>query len=115
MKSGATYSAYDIVVAPFPLTERPVSKRRPALVVSSDVFNRDHDQLLLAMITSGTAPWASDLAVDHWREAGLVTRCVLRFKVFTLPKSMVLRRVGTLFGPDRLAVAKRLAAVIAGV
>jgi mRNA interferase MazF len=115
MNSGATYRAHEIVVVPFPFTERPVSKRRPALVLSSDHFNREHDQLLLAMITSGTTPWTSDLPIEHWREAGLAARCILRFKIFTLPKSLVLARVGDLFGSDRLAVEKRLATVITGV
>ena len=115
MNSGATYSAYEIVIVPFPFTERAVSKRRPALVLSSDEFNRDHDQLLLAMITSGEHPWQSDISIENWREAGLTGRCALRFKVFTLPKSMVLGRVGSLVGSDRSAVEQQFSRVVAGV
>jgi mRNA interferase MazF len=114
MNSGAIYSAYEIVVVPFPFTERPVSKRRPVLILSSDGFNREHDQLLLAMITSGEHPWKSDVPIIHWREAGLTGRCVLRFKIFTLPQSMVLGRIGALIRSDRLVVGTRFSEVMAG-
>ncbi|MBF0195885.1 MAG: hypothetical protein HQL71_15100 [Magnetococcales bacterium] len=30
-----TYDVYDVVVVPFPFTDRSTSKRRPALVLSS--------------------------------------------------------------------------------
>lgn len=114
MSSGATFSPFEIVVVPFPFTERLVGKRRPALVLSSAQFNRDHDQLLLAMITSGRTPWQSDIPIENWREAGLSGRCALRFKLFTLPKSIVIGRAGILTRSDRLAVTAVFTSLVVG-
>ena len=34
--------ALDVVVVPFPFTEQPVTKRRPAVVLSASRFNTHH-------------------------------------------------------------------------
>ena len=44
----------DIVVVPFPFTDRPATKRRPAVVVSGACFNAAHQHKILAMVTSTT-------------------------------------------------------------
>ncbi|MEX0627389.1 MAG: type II toxin-antitoxin system PemK/MazF family toxin, partial [Cucumibacter sp.] len=41
----------DVVVVPFPFVERPISKRRPALVFSTRAFNTENDHSALAMIS----------------------------------------------------------------
>ena len=43
---------FDVVIVPFPYTDHLAEKRRPALVVSADAFNRKHGLLWVAMITS---------------------------------------------------------------
>lgn len=40
-----TCEPLDVVAVPFPLTDRPAAKRRPALVVSSAAFNHAHAPL----------------------------------------------------------------------
>lgn len=48
-----TYNQFDVVVVPFPFTDRTASKRRPALVVSDGaVFDRKVGYSLLVMITT---------------------------------------------------------------
>ena len=75
---------FDVVVVPFPFTDREADRRRPALVVSSPDFNAIHDQSILAMITSAGGDWPSDVAIRDWREAGLSVPCKVRLKLFTL-------------------------------
>jgi mRNA interferase MazF len=60
-----TFEAFDVVVVPFPFTDRTTSKRRPALVLSdSAAFNRQVGQSVLAMITSAKHPdWPLDVAI----------------------------------------------------
>ena len=110
---GATFEPFEVVVVPFPFTEKPVTKRRPTLVVSASGFNDRHDQLILAMITSTQGDWASDVRLRDWRHAGLNVPCRVRFKLFTLPISLVARRVGVLSDVDRRAVQARLAGALA--
>ena len=66
------FKAFDVVVVPFPFTDRDATKRRPALVISNALFNQQHDQLVLAMITTTTDNvWPSDVPLTHWQEVGL--------------------------------------------
>lgn len=44
----------DIVIVPFPFTDFSTSKQRPALVISSDVFNRSREDAILVALTSQT-------------------------------------------------------------
>jgi mRNA interferase MazF len=48
-----TFDAYDVVVLPFPITDRTTTKRRSAMVLSqAKTFNQKIGQSVLAMITS---------------------------------------------------------------
>ena len=108
-----TFEPFDIVVVPFPFTDRKAEKRRPALVVSSNEFNRGHRHSILAMITSAPGEWPSDVTIRDWQEAGLSVPCKVRFKLFTLDDDRVLRRLGTLALRDRQAVGSTLSRWIA--
>src|SRR5437867_5343585 len=52
MPSTTRYKRGEIVLVPFPFTDLSSSKRRPALVVSSDWFNSSNQDLVLVAITS---------------------------------------------------------------
>lgn len=108
-----TFEPLDVVVVPFPFTDRATTKRRPALVVSSDGFNSAHRQTILAMITSVADNWPSDVPLHHWREAGLKVPCKLRLKLFTLDSAVIARRIGTLASADCDAATRALGNALA--
>lgn len=95
---------FDTVVVPFPFTEPPVVKRRPAVVVSVSGFNRAHTGKVLAMVTTADVRWPSDVALQDWRQAGLRVACSVRFKLFTLDDHLIVRKAGTLSMRDAEAV-----------
>ena len=103
-----TFEAFDVVVVPFPFTDRRAAKRRPALIVSSAHFNDAHEQAILAMITTTAIGWPSDVVLRDWREAGLNTPCKVRFKLFTLDYALIVRRLGALSKRDGTAVTNAL-------
>ena len=109
-----TFESLDVVVVPFPFTDRRTSKRRPALIVSSSNFNRAHNQFVLAMITSTGNDWPSDVSIQGWREAGLNVPCKVRFKLFTLDDALIVRKVGRLSKKDGEEVVTALGQVLAG-
>ena len=104
---------FDIVVVPFPFTDRQSTKRRPALVVSSAHFDETHEQSILAMITSAVSEWPSDVTLRDWRRAGLNVPCKVRLKLFTLNDNLIRRRVGTLSKRDSKAVIDGLSRFLA--
>ena len=103
-----TFEPFDVVVVPFPFTDRRAVKRRPALIVSSASFNEAHEQSVLTMITTTAVAWPSDVVLRGWQEAGLNAPCKVRFKLFTLDHSLIVRRLGTLSKRDGAAVRDAL-------
>ena len=104
------FKAFDVVAVSFPFTDRDATKRRPALVISNERFNQQHNQLVLAMITTATDnAWASDVALANWKKAGLKVACRFRLKLFTLDQNLVVKAIGHLSSQD----AKSVRAVLA--
>ena len=99
---------FEVVVVPFPFMERPVSKRRPALVLSRETFNRE-GRAILAMITSQShSPWPGDCPVENVKEAGLASPSMVRLKLFTLDNKLMLRKIGRLAPADAHRVSGAL-------
>ncbi len=109
----ATFEPYDVVVVPFPFSNNAEVKRRPALVVSSDEFHRRHHHAILAMITTASERWPSDVALRDWKAAGLLVACRIRLKIFTLEGDIVIRRLGRLSERDRGSARRALRTFLA--
>ena len=108
------YKAFDVVAIPFPFTDRDATKRRPALVISNERFNQQHDQLVLAMITTATDNvWPSDVSLTDWQDAGLKVACHFRLKLFTLDQNLVVKTIGHLSSQDVQSVQAVLAEYVA--
>ena len=100
---------WDVLVVPFPFSDLPGTKRRPALTLSRRTFNA-HGHTVLAMITSKAAPaWPGDTPIEGLAEAGLRVGCLVRPKLFTLDNRLILGRIGRLAPPDHLRVRRALA------
>ena len=65
------------------------------------------------MITSAGRDRPSDIAIHDWREAGLDTPCKVRFKLFILDDSLIVRKLGTLSKRDGGVVREALGRVLA--
>ena len=108
-----TYARFDVVIVPFPFTDRPVVRRRPALVVSTTEWNAASGHIVAAMITSARqSSWPRDVPLTGLAAAGLTARCVVRMKLLTLEEGLVIRRAGGLKGADATAVEEALAATL---
>jgi mRNA interferase MazF len=92
-----TYKAFEVVVVPFPFTDSATTKRRPALVLSTQGFNDRAAHLVLAMITSReNRGWPLDTEIKDLAAAGLSHPSVVRMKLFTLDERFVLCKSGAL-------------------
>ena len=105
-----TYKGFDIVVVPFPFTDRRAQKRRPALILSNnEEFNEKCGHCVLAMITSQkNTAWPHDIPITDMNKAGLTSASMVRMKLFTLDKRLILKKVGVLANKDQKAVSKAL-------
>lgn len=98
----------DVAVVPFPFSERPGSKRRPALVLSRRRFNQAGHTIFAMITTKDHSPWPGDVTVEDLETAGLPRPCIVRWKLFTLDNRLILRRAGSLGEPDRKATRASL-------
>jgi len=104
--------AWDVVVVPFPFSERPGTKRRPALVLSRASFNRAGHTALAMITTRAHRPWPGDVDIEKLEETGLPLPCIVRLKLFTLDNRLLMTRLGSLSLPDRRQVASALRATL---
>lgn len=86
-----TCEVRDVVVVPFPFTDSPQAKRRPAVVLSRLGFDRDADHSLLAQITKAKkSARPGDVPLDHQR-ATLPEQSMVRMKLFTIYNRVILK------------------------
>ena len=104
------YKPFEVVVVPFPFTDRKSDKRRPALILSDDIkFNKPSGHAVLAMITSQKNPdWPLDTTITSIRRTGLSAPSKVRMKLFTLDSRLIVKKIGTLTNRDKKAVGKAL-------
>ncbi len=106
----------DVILLSYPFGEGAGVRKRPALVISSSVFNRETGELVVAQITSRvSAPArAGDYAIAEWREAKLPRPALVRARLATLARSLVLRRLGSLSEADYQGALAALKAQLDG-
>ena len=104
----------DVVLVPFPFTDQTTTKKRPAVVVSSNAYHRDRLDLILMAVTSQVRPAAGvgEVAVQRWKEAGLLKPSVLKPLLATVEKGLVIRKLGRLEEPDRVALRRSLETIL---
>lgn len=114
--SYAPHAPGDVLVLPFPFTDRQSTKRRPALVISdAHAFNLPSGHLVAAMITSADHhAWPLDTPIENLDAAGLAHESVVRMKLFTLDARLVLRRAGALAARDWQNVRRQLHTLLEG-
>ena len=102
------FEQWDVVVVPFPFSEKPTAKRRPALVASKRIFNENGHSILAMITTKAHRPWPGDVVLTDCTTAGLRLECIVRLKLFTLDNRLILRTLGHLSETNRKRVAKSL-------
>lgn len=86
-----------VAIVPFPFIDMAVAKSRPALVLSVRRFNEENASTIFAMITTAKrSAWPSDILLKQPTTAGLNEECYVRWKVFTLPNTLIRRTTGSL-------------------
>ncbi|MFZ2633663.1 MAG: type II toxin-antitoxin system PemK/MazF family toxin [Desulfosalsimonadaceae bacterium] len=98
-----TYSFGDIVLVPFPFTDQSAVKKRPAVIVSSDAYNRCRPDIVIMAITSQlrSADYFGDVAVNDWQQAKLLKPSVIKPIFTTIEKGLVIKQLGRISGNDR--------------
>jgi len=107
-KISKTYNRFDVVVVPYPFSDSPKTKRRPALVLSSAKrFNNVIEHTVMAMITSAQhSQWPLDVELVNLKKVGLTKPSLIRMKIFTLDNRLIIEKIGTLGEADKKSFLK---------
>jgi len=92
-------------------SDRPVVKRRPAVVISSAEYHDSRQEVIVAAVTSNVARGllVGDHLLGEWRRAGLPKASVVTGILRTIKQTMILRRMGALANKDMGSVDAVLA------
>lgn len=102
----ATFEPFSVIAAPFPYVERPVTKRRPCLVIGQP---EDAGLVWVLMITSAkNRPWAGDIEISDLDAAGLKSPSVVRTAKISTVEADVIKMIGRLDAESIKAVGKML-------
>lgn len=98
MPNMTTYNFGDIILVPFPFTDQSTSKKRPAVVISSDAYNNDRPDIILTAVTSQMRHLGKtgEAEVKDWQEAGLLKPSLIKPILTTIEKTLVLKKLGSL-------------------
>ncbi len=107
MPTTTAYEFGDVVLVPFPFTDQTGSKQRPAVVVSSARYHDERPDLVIMAVTSQLRP-LGDVAIVHWREAGLLKSSVIKPVITTIERGLVRRKLGRLEADDRRSLEDAL-------
>jgi mRNA interferase MazF len=96
-----TYNKWDLILVPFPFTDLSSTKKRPALVVSPNPYNKQGD-VVIAFVTSNLAgpDRFGDYVLGQWQQAGLPLPSKLRMKFATVSAEIVVKKIGSVQLPD---------------
>jgi len=104
---------FDVVSVPFPYVERPVTKRRPAVVISGDTLARDNGLLWVSMITSSeNAGWPGDIEISDTGTAGLKHSSVIRPAKLATVEAASVKTIGKLEPTVAKELQKQIAAYL---
>jgi mRNA interferase MazF len=101
------YRQGDVLLVPFPFTDQSAVKRRPAVVMSGDAYNRVHPDVILAPVTSQIRHTSDEISLAHWQAAGLLKLSVVKPILSSFDVNLVRRKLGALSISD-LAQARAL-------
>ena len=105
----------EVVLIPFPFTDLSATKTRPAVVVSSPVYQSVRPELLLAYVSSqiSKADAVVDYILNDWQTAGLLKPSFVRPKIAAIEPSLIVHQVGQLSAQDMAEVERRLRVAMA--
>lgn len=112
--AAARFTFGAVVLVPFPFSDQSGTKKRPAVIVSSNAYHsRRRDLVILAITTQlHPAPAFAEAPVADWRAAGLIKPSAFKPVLATIEQSLVLRSLGSLTAADLASLRSILSQTI---
>ncbi|MFT5206974.1 MAG: mRNA interferase MazF [Candidatus Omnitrophota bacterium] len=108
------YKQGDIVLLEFIFSERVGAKKRPALILSSDIYHQSRQEIIVAAITSNIKRnLVGDSMISDWKKAGLPKPSIVTGIIQTFKHNLIERQLGSLSDQDYKTVQQNLKKALA--
>jgi len=104
------YNKGDIVLVPFPFSDQTTTKKRPAVIISSNRYNNTSPDIVIMAITTKTDKTLTlgECLIENWQGAGLLKPSVLKPAISTIEQTLVLKKLGRLSQKDLILMENTL-------
>jgi len=104
------YERGDIVLVPFPFSNQTALKKRPAVIVSSNLYNNCSADIVIMAITSQIekTTGVGECLIKDWSPAGLLKPSAIKPAISTIEQTLVLKKLGKLFADDLASMENAL-------
>lgn len=92
------YDRGDVILVPFPFSDQSATKKRPAVIISSDRYNSISSDVIIMAITSKIdyiLPIGETIRKD-WQDAGLLKPSAIKSAISTIEQKLILKKLGHL-------------------
>ncbi|MED7789647.1 type II toxin-antitoxin system PemK/MazF family toxin [Francisella sp. 19X1-34] len=98
-----SYNFGDIVLVNFPFTNLKKTKKRPAVIISSEEYNNNRPDVILMAITSQirTPLDFGSSYIVKWQESGLPKPSLLKPLIATIEQEYIDKKLGSLVYADK--------------
>lgn len=95
------YKRGDVVLVPFPFSDQTTTKKRPAVIISSDIYNNISSDIVVMAITSQTEKTIGigECLIQDWQKAGLLKASAIKPAISTIEQKLVLKKIRQPFSP----------------
>lgn len=92
----------DVVLVSFPFSDASGQKERPAIVISTDDYHEEWNEVLVVAVTSRPPKSLrkTDYELQDWQSAGLTKPSWVRSHLATVHFRLITRKIGTLSRRD---------------
>lgn len=114
MPSTTSYDFGDVVLVSFPFTNLQATKKRPAVIISRQTYQKNRPDVILMTITSQTRqPLATGEAMlQDWQAVGLAKPSVLKLLIATLEQNQIVKVMEQLSATDREELGKVIQTIL---
>jgi len=111
------YKPGEVILIPFPFTDLSTFKQRPALIISSQNFNRRQGDIIIAAITSHIPQKPSSydylLLKTDQHMAGLPKSSLVKLgKIVTIDQRLIRKRLGCISEKTAEEIFERIKSII---
>jgi mRNA interferase MazF len=108
------YEFGDLVLVPFPFTNQSESKKRPAVIISSETYHSERLDLILMAVTSQikAPPMTGEVAIKDWQGAGLLKPSIIKPIIATVERTLILKKLGQLKEEEQSALREAIRQIL---